>query len=213
MKKIKNKWITKNSQTRLYQIPVPIVGLTGGIASGKSTVAQMFRDADCAVIDADQLVKKIYAQKESLEFVSFHFPEAFKKNAIDFKTLRSLLFSNLENQNKIEAFIYAQLPLAFIKSYHELKNPAFVVYDVPLLFEKKLHLLVDVSVCVFAPEAMQYTRLMSRDHISKTLAEKILATQINIEEKKKQADMVIENKEDLASLKKNFENFLTLLLD
>ena len=88
MKKLKNKWITKDQTSRLYNIPVPIVALTGGIATGKTTIAQMFRDNGIPVIDADQLVKGIYQKKESFDFVSQHFLEAIINDTIHFKTLR-----------------------------------------------------------------------------------------------------------------------------
>jgi dephospho-CoA kinase len=65
MKKLKNNWVTKNKSNRLYEVPVPILGLTGGISTGKSTVAQLFREAGIPVIDADQLVKGIYQKKSS----------------------------------------------------------------------------------------------------------------------------------------------------
>ncbi len=206
MKKLKANLISKKATSRLYQIPVPIIGLTGGIATGKSTVAQYFRDIGVSVIDADRLVKSIYSKDSSLAFIQTHFPSAIFNNAIDFKTLRELAFLNSANQQTLEQFIYAQMPEAFKKAYSELPKNEVVVYDVPLLFEKKLDELIDLSLCVYLPENIQIERLMNRDHIERSLAKKILSKQMNIEDKKKKSQYVISNTMTLHDLKIQFES-------
>lgn len=211
MKKLNSQWVTKTTNTRLYNIPVPIIGLTGGIATGKSTVAQFFKDAGIPVIDADKLVKGIYAKKESHEFVSQHFLEAIVDNAIHFKTLRELAFKNSENQAMLESFIYAQMPDAFVKTYEAFEGCEFIVYDVPLLFEKGLFTKTDVSVCVYSPRGIQLERLVKRDGISIDLAKVILDKQMDIEEKKKKSDLFIVNDGELSVLKNNFDKLLNIL--
>lgn len=213
MKKLRNKWITKDQSSRLYNTPVPIVALTGGIATGKTTIAQMFRDHDIPVIDADQLVKGIYQKKESFDFVSQHFLEALIDNSIHFKTLRELAFKTPENQAKLEAFIYAQMPAAFTEAYKAFGAHEFIIYDVPLLFEKGLHSKTDLSVCAYSPRSTQLERLVKRDQITTELAEVILTKQMDIEEKKKKSDLVIENLSDLVALKNNFEKILKELTE
>jgi dephospho-CoA kinase len=213
MKKLKNKWVTKDPSTRLYQIPVPIIGLTGGIATGKTTIAQFFRDESIPVIDADKLVKEIYQKKESFDFVSQHFLAAIVDNAIHFKTLRELAFKTPENQLKLESFIYAQMPKAFTDAYSLFGKHEFIVYDVPLLFEKGLYTKTDVSVCAYTPRALQLQRLVKRDNITIELAEVILNKQMDIEEKKKKSDLFIENTGDLKMLRENFDNLLSTILD
>ena len=211
MKKLANKWITKNPATRLYNIPVPIIGLTGGIATGKTTVAQMFRDENIPVIDADRLVKNIYQKKESFDFVQKNFLEAIIDDTIHFKTLRELAFKTPKNQVKLETFIYAQMPAAFVEAYNEFKGHEFIVYDVPLLFEKGLHSKTDVSICVYSPRSVQLERLVKRDNISIDLAETILNKQLDIEEKKKKADLVLENLGNHTDLNHNFIKILKIL--
>jgi dephospho-CoA kinase len=213
MRKIKNKWITKNQSTRLYSIPVPIIGLTGGIATGKSTVANLFRLENVPVIDADQLVKGIYKKEESLNFIKENFAEATDGNSINFKILREVAFKTPENQQLIEQFIYAQMPEAFTEAFQSFSNPAFIVYDVPLLFEKKLDKKIDVSVCTYSPRAIQLARLIARDHIKEELAQTILSRQMNIEDKKLASDLVIENMTTFEELKINFEKFLNELVE
>lgn len=211
MKKLASKWITKDPSTRLYNIPVPIVGLTGGIATGKTTIAQMFRDENIPVIDADRLVKNIYLKKESFDFVEKHFLEAIIDETIHFKTLRELAFKTPQNQAKLETFIYAQMPAAFKEAYAEFGPHEYIVYDVPLLFEKGLHSKTDVSVCAYSPRAIQLERLVKRDNISIELAETILNKQMDIEEKKKKADLFIENVGTHTDLNHNFIRILNEL--
>lgn len=206
MKKLKANLVSKSIETRLYQIPVPIVGLTGGIATGKSTVAELFRESGFQVIDADKLVKSIYQKKLSLEFIKTHFPSAILANSINFKILRELAFKNPENQLSLETFIYSQMPEAFKDAYNKLPQSEVIIYDVPLLFEKKLNLLIDVSICIYSPKKLQLERLIARDNIDASLAENILSKQIDIEEKKKIADFIIPNITNLSDLKNNFNS-------
>ena len=110
MKKLKSKWITKNPENRLYHMPVPIIGLTGGIGTGKSTVSDILLKKNIAVIDADKLVKNIYILPETLEFVSKHFPLAFQNGSIDFTKLREIVFADPSAKKSIEDFIYAYIP-------------------------------------------------------------------------------------------------------
>jgi dephospho-CoA kinase len=106
MKKLANKWITKNSNNRLYQIPVPIIGLTGGIGTGKSIVAKIFKERGIAVIDADRLVKNIYQRPETLEFIKTFFPEAIENSTISFSKLREIAFRDPAQRQKIENYLY-----------------------------------------------------------------------------------------------------------
>lgn len=194
---LKNNWISKTPETRLYQLPVPIIGLTGGIACGKSTVAKILSEKGFAIIDADQLVKRIYRQDETKAFITKEFPVCInEQQEIDFKKLRTIVFSDSQKKLIIEQFIYQRMPAQFLKAYEELPNHlknAFVFYDVPLLFEKGLDSKVDVSICVWIPRSKQIERLMKRDEISYQMAENILNEQIDIDIKKEKADLVLDN--------------------
>lgn len=205
MKNLKAKWITKTPETRLYEVPVPIIGLTGGIGTGKSTVAKLLREKNIPVIDADKLVKNIYQKPEALEFIAKHFPHAVKDGVIVFQKLREIAFVDAIAKKLIEDFIYAYMPGEFKKAFQAFSNPAFVVYDVPLLFEKKLNSLVDMSVCVYAPRELQINRIVDRDQSDSTLASKIIDNQMDIEEKKKLSDLVISNTGTLEDLTKTVD--------
>lgn len=208
MKNLKAKWITKTIESRLYEIPVPVIGLTGGIGTGKSTVARLLREKNIPVIDADKLVKNIYQKSEALEFITKHFPHAVKDGLILFQKLRETAFVDAIAKKLIEDFIYAYMPGEFKKAYQDFSNPAFIVYDVPLLFEKKLNILVDLSICVYAPRELQIKRVVDRDQSDSTLAAKIIDNQMDIEEKKKLSDLVISNTGTLDDLARSVDKLI-----
>lgn len=184
---------TKSQEDRLYQIPVPIIGLTGGIGTGKSSAAEFLRQMNVPVIDADKLVHSIYNRPETLEFIKNHFPHACSGNNIDRKILREIVFADESKKKELENFIYQYMPEEFRNAFLKFTSPRFIVYDVPLLFEKKLNELVDASICVYAPKELQIERVMKRDQSSRELAIKIIESQIDIESKKNKADIVISN--------------------
>jgi len=206
--KLKNNLVKLSSDKRLYQLEVPVVGLTGGIASGKSTVSQALEAKGLPVINADHLVKSIYSYEETISFISLEFPEAVIKGQIDFKVLRQKVFLNREAKELVERFIYQRLPEAFLSAFNKFKDPECIVYDVPLLFEKGLENLVDINVLVYAPRKIQRTRLMTRDGHLEEMANNILGQQMNIEDKKLKAEFVIDNSQTEEELAENINQFL-----
>lgn len=191
--RLKSRFVNLNARSRLHHLNVPIIGLTGGVATGKSTISTLLSDKGIPVICADKLIKSIYAEESTTQFIGKEFAAAMKGNEIDFKKLREIAFSNVENKIKLEAFLYEKLPLHFWQAYKALKRPSYVIYDVPLLFEKEINKKVDQSILIYAPKATQIERVIKRDGISKELAEKMLAEQIDIEKKRLMATYVFEN--------------------
>ncbi len=206
--KLKKELVSKSQTTRLYEIPVPIIGLTGGIATGKSTVTKVLIEKGLSVICADQLVKSIYETSKSLEFVKKEFPNSISHNKIDFKLLRKEAFKDSKNKEKIENYIYSHLPEVFISEFSKLDGPSVLIYDVPLLFEKGLEKHIDISVCVYANRALQIKRLMKRDNVDEELALSIINNQMDIEKKKEMANFIIENEKGINDLKISIDKFL-----
>ncbi|WP_419168859.1 dephospho-CoA kinase [Halobacteriovorax sp.] len=205
--KLKKKYISLKKDKRLYEMPCPIVGLTGGIATGKSTVSKILKEKNFPIIDADALVKEVYKSKESIEHLKKYYSQVInEEDEINFKLLREYFFQDIQIQNDIESLIYRQLPEIFLNAYKDLGSPKVIIYDVPLLFEKNLAPFIDFKVVVYCPRAKQVERLMARDGIEKDLACKILSKQINIEEKAKLADYVINNSGSAEDL--NLKQFL-----
>lgn len=211
--KLKSEFIKLTKDKRLHKLDVPVIGLTGGIATGKSTVAQLLIDAGLPVINADHLVKAVYAQPDTIHFVRTNYPDVMKGQEIDFRKLREKVFTAPVVKEEIEAFIYARLPEAFANAYEALGRPSQIVYDVPLLFEKKLDVMVDVKVLVYAPAKIQKARLMGRDGHEETMASTIMASQIDIEEKKSRSDFVIDNSGTMVELAEEVSQFLRQAFD
>jgi dephospho-CoA kinase len=213
MRALKAKFHKLQTVNRLYQFDRPVIGLTGGIATGKSTVTKLLKAKGLEVIDADQLVKKIYQKEEARFFVRDQFPQAFKGSEIDFKKLRELFFEDPKVKAEVEAFIYKKLPEAFKEEALKISHQSFYIYDVPLLFEKSLNALVDLSVVVYAPRSVQRARLMDRDGHVEDMANKILSHQMDIEEKKAKADFVINNSQSIFELGAEVDQLLNQILD
>ena len=193
---------------RLYQLDVPVIGLTGGIATGKTTVSQKLQEEGFAVINADHLVKDIYALPETFEFIRSEFPDVIINEQIQFPLLRQFVFANSENKVKIENFIYARLAQAFNAAFNKFDQPQMIIYDVPLLFEKCLQPLFDMTVLVYAPREIQRTRLMKRDNVLEEMAETMLKSQMDIEEKKAKADFIIDNSKSESELAEEINRLL-----
>ncbi len=211
MIKLDPKWITKNEHTRLYQLPVPIIGLTGGIATGKSSVALLFQAIGISVIDADALVRNIYQLPSTKAFIKEKFSTAVESDQIQFKKLREIVFNNPNQKIVLENFIYQYLPNEFLRTFKNLGSPSLVVYDVPLLYEKKLNEFVDLTICVYAPASVQLKRLITRDKSSDALAQSIINQQLDIEEKKKMSDFVLDNSNSPEELNKQFKQLTKFL--
>jgi dephospho-CoA kinase len=209
--KLKAKFDKLNKNNRLYNIDCPIIGLTGGIASGKSTVANFMRQDGLCVIDADSLIKEIYQKDETIKFISSLNPEFIQLNQINFQKLRKSFFNDQELKKKIEYFLYQKLPQAFLA--HVPMEAQVVIYDVPLLFEKHLDKLIDISVVVYAPRETQLKRLVIRDKIDKKLASSILDQQMSIEDKRLSADFVIDNTQNQDYLLKQYQELKEKIFD
>jgi dephospho-CoA kinase len=210
--KLKDEFQTKSPETRLYQTPIPIIGISGGIATGKSSFTQVLEQKQFPIICADQIVKTIYQEEASLKFVQDHFPQAIESSKINFRVLRGLVFNNQKNKDTIENYIFSHFERVFKDKLNSFSHPEFVFYDAPLLYEKDLHKLVDTDICVYADRKTQIQRLMARDSIDQNLAEKILQAQLDIEDKKKLAKHLITNMTSLEELEKQTKEIIHKIL-
>lgn len=180
--------------SRLYKIQNKIIGITGGIATGKSSFSKLLQAEGLNVICADQLVKKIYLQPETLRFIKSISKQLVSDNKIDFKSLRELFFKDRVIKEKVEGHLYPRLKSEFL---NQIKSTtSVIIYDIPLLFEKNLQSKFDSVVLVYASREQQILRLCKRDQISHSLAENILKHQLPIEKKLDLSDLVIDNSKD-----------------
>ena len=176
------------------------VVLTGGIATGKSTVAKFFSFFGFTVIDADSIAHKILDEQHTAIAQIFG-TEFIKKNRVKRKKLGKVIFGDLSKKEQLEALLH---PLIFkeIERLSEeedaFKKPYLI--DIPLFFETKRY-PIEKSLVVYASKEIQEKRLMSREGYSKKEAKIRIKSQLNIEEKRKNATYVIDNMGDLIHLK------------
>ena len=188
-------------EDRLHQIPVPIIAITGGIATGKSTLVEYLKQKSYGVLSADELIKEIYQQVEILDQIRKKKPQAFNENGvIDFKNLRAITFNDEIFKHELEQLLYSKLPVVFWDSFRKLEPVSYVFYEVPLLFEKNLQSKVDLIILLHTKKDIQLERLSKRDSSSLEVNQKILNSQMPFENKKDLAHFILENNTDNRSL-------------
>lgn len=170
-----------------------VLGLTGSIGMGKSTTAQMFRDAGVPVHDADRVVHELYAGAAA-PLVEAAFPGTVSNGVVDRAALAKKVVGNDQEMKKLEAIVH---PLVQARKRHFLddvtaRGAPLAVLDIPLLFETGGDKAVDGAVVVTAPADVQRDRVLSREWMSSDRFEAILARQTPDAEKRRRADFVID---------------------
>jgi dephospho-CoA kinase len=182
-----------------------VVGLTGGIASGKSTVANMFSELGVPVVDADQVAREVVAPgSEGLEAVVAEFGAEVlgADGALDRKKLGALVFSDSARRRALEAITHPRIAQRSGELLARATEHApYALYEAALLVEKGLHRSLAALVVVAAPPELQVARVRARDGLSEEEARARIATQLPLAEKAEVADHVIWNEGDLVALK------------
>ncbi len=186
-----------------------IVGLTGGIATGKSTVSKFFIDEGIPVIDTDLIARNLLSKgtKTYYEVIQFFSNEILLTNKeINRKKLGRVIFTNPKKRKKLNEIVHPKVRDEVneqIKKYEEKGHPIIVI-DVPLLFETKYQEVVDKTIVVYAKEIKQLERLASRDNISVEYAKMKIDAQMPLSEKVERADYVIDNSFSILQTKRDF---------
>ncbi|WP_314728292.1 dephospho-CoA kinase [Bacillus sp. Marseille-Q3570] len=174
-----------------------IVGLTGGIASGKSTISEMIQEMNIPVIDADKIAREVVLPGEPAykQIVEFFGTEILEKDGnLHRKKLGSIIFNDEEKRLKLNSIVHPAVRKRMIGHREELlEEHEDVVMDIPLLFESKLTHMVDRTLLVYVDKETQLRRLMDRDHSSAEESLSRIRSQIPLDDKKKWADDVIDN--------------------
>lgn len=180
-----------------------IIGLTGGIGTGKSTVAGYFAQLGIPVIDADRIARELVIPGSP---VLREIADAFGTELVlpdgnlDRPQLRQQIFSDPERRRQLEAILHPRI-YAEMRRRMQTLHAAYCILVIPLLLETGKTGLVDRILVVDAPEISQRERVISRDGMSEDILEAILRTQISRSERLRAADDIIVNNTDLADLR------------
>lgn len=186
-----------------------IIGVTGSIGVGKSVVFKYIQEkmGDLAeYIDADIITHNIYEKNEVKNFLFREF------NTINRKEIGKIVFSNKESLEKLNKFMH-KIIIEEINEKIKKSNKKYVFADIPLLYELKLEYMFDKIVVVYASRDIQISRIMKRNNLSKDDVIKRIDAQIDIEEKRRKADYVIENMETIETLRYNVDKILEKMLE
>lgn len=190
-----------------------ILGLTGSIATGKSTVAKLFLSAGIPVVDADLGARAVVLPgAPGLADIIGHFGEAYRlpDGTLDRKRLGALIFSDREKRKELDALLKERIrhwiqaeKERYINEGHDL-----IVLDIPLLYEGGYEDSCDAVMVVYVPEELQLQRLMSRNHLDADEATRRIQSQLSIEKKKELADFVIDNSGTIEETEKQVNEWL-----
>lgn len=186
--------------------------LTGGIATGKSTVAVLLSLRGFKVIDADAIAHKLLNELH-LDIAKMFGEELVVSGKVDRKALGKIVFNDDEKREKLEKFLHPKIKEEIEKESElvEKKSLPYLI-DIPLFFEKGNY-DIEKSLVVYAPRKLQLERMMSRDALSQEDAESRLNAQMDIEEKKSLGSYLIDNSTTLKSLQDQVEKFREEVLE
>lgn len=184
------------------------IGLTGGIASGKSTVARMLAERGVPVIDADRLAREVVEPgTEALAAIAARWPQVVREGRLDRKALGAIVFADPGERRALEAIVHPAIRRESERRMAalEAEGVPLAVYEAALLIENGLDRVLDATVLVAAPEEVQVERLVARDGLDPEAARARIAAQLPLAEKRKRATFVIENDGDLATLRERVD--------
>ncbi len=188
-----------------------LLGVTGSIGTGKSTVAKMLEKLGAPVIDFDILSRIVVEPGKPAyqDIVSFFGEQVLAEDkTLDREKLREIVFRDLEKRKKLESFTHPRIGEAYAEQVEQLskgEDQVIIQVVIPLLIETHMQAMFDHLLMVYAPEEIQLKRLMERDHISEELALKIIRSQMSVEEKKGYCDWIIDNSGSLEETRKQVE--------
>lgn len=187
------------ARLKSFSTALILLGVTGSIATGKSTVARMLEERGARTIDFDVLSRVVVksgrpAYQDIVSFFGEQVLSADKK--LDRKKLKTIVFQDQEKLRKLESFTHPRIWDEFllqVESYSREKGPVIIQAVVALLIETNMQSLFDHLLMVYVPEEVQLKRLIKRDGISEALAKNIIRSQMSVEEKKGYCDLIVDN--------------------
>jgi len=196
---------------------VQVIGLTGGIATGKSTVSAILKKAGAEIIDADRIAREVVkkglpAYREIVE--NFGETVLLSNGEINRSVLGDLIFNDPRKKQLLNRIVHPHVRRETNRQLKDMEKSSpdtIAVLDIPLLFEAEMHKDLSEVIVVYAPEHIQVKRLIKRDNISEADAVARVRSQMPIEEKKNRATIVIDNSGTMQDTRKQtLEIFKTL---
>lgn len=179
-----------------------VIGITGGIASGKSTVSAIIKEAGFKIIDSDKIAHELLSEKEIIKKIVNHFGETILiDEKINRAQLAKLIFNNQEALDLLNSIMHPLVKAKISLLLLELKDEEIVFVDVPLLYEAHMENDFWRIIVVYISEELQIKRLMKRDNISRDYAKLKISRQLAMDEKSKRADFIINNEGDIQKTK------------
>ena len=192
-----------------------ILGLTGGIASGKSTVSNIFKKYGIYIVDADKIAKELGNRKDVIDEIGEKISKTVidKNGDVDRAKLKEIVFSDKSKLEILNKIYHPKIREEFKKIKLNSSKNDIIIFDVPLLFETGMYTLCDKNILVYVNEDIQIERLIARDGITKELAKKIIDSQMSLDEKKSKSNILIENNDSLEELEKKVEMVYKKILE
>lgn len=190
-----------------------VLGLTGGIATGKTTVTRYFKRLAIPIVDSDIIAREVVEPGTlGLELIRANFGDGVigEDGHLNRKKLGKIVFSDEEKRKRLNQLLSEELDKAISAEINQwvAKKVPLVVVDVPLMYEAHYDRKVDQVMVVDVPETIQLERLMARDGLSQAEAKKRIASQMPIEEKRRLADVLINNAGSVAETEEQLEKWL-----
>ncbi|CAA81598.2 Dephospho-CoA kinase [Caenorhabditis elegans] len=201
-----------------FPIEMLVVGLSGGVATGKSTVSSVFRAHGVPIIDADQVARQVVVPGTSTynrlrkEFGDEYFDDEHG-GVLRRDKLGKLIFSNPEKRKALNGITHPAIRWEMFKQFLTLliTGTKYIVFDTPLLFESGYDKWIGTTIVVWCDFEQEVERMVTRDNISRADAESRIHAQMDIEEKKKRAKIVIDNNGNIDELREKVKHVIAQL--
>ena len=191
-----------------------VLGITGGIATGKTAVSNILQEMGFDIIDMDIISREVIKLPEIIEMLTKEFgTDILTNGGIDRKKLRNAVFDSREKVDRLDSIMHPAIIKISKEKIKELKDmkKKLIVVVIPLLFEVNLEYLADKILLVAASSENQTERIIKRDNTNITDAENIINSQMSLDEKRRKSDYIIENNGDLLELRRKVLEFLNNL--
>ena len=180
-----------------------IIGLTGGIGSGKTTIAKLFSELGVPIVDADAIARQVVepGSPALTEIAQTFGPDIIEKDGtLNRRAMRQLIFNDAKKRHQLEKILHPRIQREMLAQTETLKG-SYCIFAIPLLFEAKQQHLVDRTLLVDCNEQTRRQRLRSRDNMSDSDVDKAFAAQFDQQQRLSLADDVITNNQDIDSLR------------